>query len=522
MSFRIAVCLAGGFLLVTAGCGPAATLSREAAVQAKPKPESDPVLAPVETIDSAEVEAKLTPPTPTLPSEISPTPTLVAMPIPTLTGPPYTYHTIQPGETIGYLAIRYDISIEALVALNHLDSPEAIIQANQQLRVPIEVENVAPTQSLLPDSEVVYGPAYVDFEVAGFIKDQGGYLATYEEYVDGQSMSGAEIVARVAQQFSVGPRLLLALLEHYGQWVSNPTPSEAQLNAPLGPHNPRGEFYRALEFTANRINAGYYGYKRDGFWIFELPDGSLALSATGVNAGTVGLQNILAIHSTQEVWQQELGPTGFMADYRALFGEPETYAIEPLIPITLTQPPLMLPWREGQGFYYTGGPHPAFVDGSAWAAIDFGPPDVLGNCFYSDEPNTAAADGVAVVAKQGEVQLDLDGDGNIQTGWVLLYLHMALDFDSPVQTGQQVTTGDVIGYASCEGGLSSASHLHFARRYNGEWMDAAGPVPLDLAGWVVQPELLPYAGAIKREAEVREPCECWDPDINLIVRLGPE
>src|SRR5690606_19657148 len=102
--------------------------------------------------------------------------------------------------------------------------------------------------------------------------------------------------------------------------------------------------------------------------------------------------------------------------------------------------------------------------------------------------------------------------------WVLLYLHVALDLDRPVQVGQHLSEGDVIGYASCEGGLSNSSHLHFARRFNGEWIEAAGPVPMNLAGWIVQPDVLPYAGAISQAETVRLPCECWEADLNLIVR----
>jgi murein DD-endopeptidase MepM/ murein hydrolase activator NlpD len=251
--------------------------------------------------------------------------------------------------------------------------------------------------------------------------------------------------------------------------------------------------------------------------VFQLADRNRAITPQGVNAGTVGLQNILAIHSDWETWRREIGPDGLVAEYRALFGDPYVYAVEPLVPVTLIQPPLSLPWTRGEGFYFSGAPHPAYADGSAWAAIDFGPPDVLGNCFFSDAPSTAAADGVVVVARQGEVQLDLDGDGNIQTGWVLLYLHVALDVDTPVQVNQHVARGDVIGYASCEGGLSNSSHLHFARRYNGEWMDAGGPVPMTLSGWQVQPNLFPYEGFITNGVDVREACECWDADKNLIV-----
>jgi murein DD-endopeptidase MepM/ murein hydrolase activator NlpD len=101
----------------------------------------------------------------------------------------------------------------------------------------------------------------------------------------------------------------------------------------------------------------------------------------------------------------------------------------------------------------------------------------------------------------------------------LFYLHVALDLDTPLQAGQQVKLGDIIGYASCEGGQSNSSHLHFARRYNGEWMSAGGPVPMELSGWVVQPNVAPYDGVMVKGDQVRESCECWDPALNLIVNL---
>lgn len=516
--------IAGCCLFTTTGCG-LLDFDGNLAGSANAETEAGATVVLVSTLVAEADDPPTATPQPSATPSPSPTatPTVEPMPIPTLTGPIYTYHTVGTGETLSYLAWRYDISIEELVAMNDLEGPSALIQVNQSLRVPIEIETMAPAQKLLPDSEVVYGPSYVGFDIAGFVESQGGYLATYEQYVDGELLSGADAVMRVAEQFSVGPRLLLALLEYYGGWVTNPEPTERQLNRPLGPQNPRGsDLYLAMGFTANRVNAGYYSYKRDGFWIFELADRSLALTPEGLNAGTVGLQNILAIHSNEDSWPIALSDDGFTATYHLLFGDPFEKAIGPLVPADLTQPPLSLPWRQGQGFYFTGGPHPGYIDGSAWAAIDFGPPDVLGNCFYSNEPNTAVGDGVIVTARQGEVHLDLDGDGNIQTGWVLLYFHMALDIDRPVQVGQTINEGDVIGYASCEGGLSNSSHLHLARRYNGEWIEAGGPVPFSLSGWVVQPARVPYGGYLTNGLEIREPCECWEADKNLIVHRRSE
>jgi murein DD-endopeptidase MepM/ murein hydrolase activator NlpD len=99
---------------------------------------------------------------------------------------------------------------------------------------------------------------------------------------------------------------------------------------------------------------------------------------------------------------------------------------------------------------------------------------------------------------------------------------VALDSEKPIQVGQRVEPGDVIGYASCEGGLANSSHLHFARRYNGEWIDAGGPVPMNLSGWVVQPNLIPYEGKIVKDAVTRTACECWEAEKNLIMNTSPD
>jgi hypothetical protein len=150
----------------------------------------------------------------------------------------------------------------------------------------------------------------------------------------------------------------------------------------------------------------------------------------------VGLQNIMALHSDWDTWQQELSQDGLLADYRALFGDPMAYAVEPLVPKALVQPALSLPWAKGQGFYMSSGPHPAYADGSAWAAIDFGPPDVLGNCFYSNEPNTRRRQvGCSGPSQRGRT--DLDGDG-IQPAGCSIFTRGSGCRPTPIQVGKSV------------------------------------------------------------------------------------
>jgi murein DD-endopeptidase MepM/ murein hydrolase activator NlpD len=88
----------------------------------------------------------------------------------------------------------------------------------------------------------------------------------------------------------------------------------------------------------------------------------------------------------------------------------------------------------------------------------------------------------------------MDGDGSEQTGWNILYLHVATQ--DRVAKGQWVEMNNLIGHASCEGGMSTGTHLHFARKYNGEWVTADGPIPFVLSGWTVMAGEKPYQGKL--------------------------
>ena len=78
--------------------------------------------------------------------------------------------------------------------------------------------------------------------------------------------------------------------------------------------------------------------------------------------------------------------------------------------------------------------------------------------------------------------LDLDMDGHEETGWVLYYLHIRTD--GRVETGTSVPLHGRIGHPSCEGGNATGTHVHIARKYNGEWVNAFGPLPFNMSGWI--------------------------------------
>ena len=236
-----------------------------------------------------------------------------------------------------------------------------------------------------------------------------------------------------------------------------------------------------------------------------LGDGSTVPIDPTINAGTAGVQNLLALQDDRKTWDKDVNAFGLFQTYFFLFGNPFDLAIEPLIPLNLTQPQMALPFEPGAVWAFTGGPHAGWDSGSAWAALDFAPLDVMA-CAMSTQWVTAVADGFIVRAADGAVIEDLDGDGYEQTGWDVLYMHMAAQ--DRVAAGTYVYSGDRIGHPSCEGGVASAAHLHLARKYNGEWISADGPIPFILGGWASSGNGIEYDGFLKRGASLwRRPRE---------------
>ena len=423
-------------------------------------------------------------------------------------------YIVQDGDSFVGIAAEFGTTPDDIARTNGLTTLE-MIHPGDPLNVPLKIDRVGPSAKLLPDSEVVYGPGTVDFDIAKFVDQTQGYLKNYTEKVDGVTLTGAQVVQRVAEQFSVNPRLLLALLEYRGQWLTNPAPDADHQAYPLGFRNAGYQnLYLQLGHAANRLNDGYYGWKSRGARTVRFQDYSRARIASGLNAGTVGLQTLLAADDTYDQWLNEAGPAGFIQTYQKWFGDPFQYAVT-VLPEDLQQPAFTLPWAGGETWYYSGGPHGGWGSGSGWAAIDFVPDQDGGWCQPSDRWVTAISDGTVIRSQNGEVVVDLDGDGHEQTGWTILYMHMAED--GRVAVGTKIKTGDRIGHPSCEGGVANATHLHLARRYNGEWIPAAGTIPFVMDDWQVTGEATEYDGGLNKGGQVKVACECRE-DKNSVTK----
>jgi LasA protease len=209
------------------------------------------------------------------------------------------------------------------------------------------------------------------------------------------------------------------------------------------------------------------------------------------------LQYLFSRAYSSPLYDQMVGPGGLGQTYSLLFGDP-WQNVQAHIPGSLRQPELLLPFERGKTWNLTGGPHTGWGKGEPYAAVDFAPTGIS-ECNPTGEWVTAMANGVVARSGTAEVLLDLDGDGLEQTGWVIFYLHIASI--GRVRVGTELKTGDRIGHPSCEGGESSGTHAHIARKYNGEWILAGGPIPFTMEGWVAHNGDVPYQGSLTRYSQ---------------------
>ncbi len=464
---------------------------------------------------------------------IDATPTFIPTPNPTRqvvvdVGQDQVYVVLS-GDTLNLISQRFGVSLDSLVAANGFPDENVLIYPGQTLTIPQAVQAFGPPFKIIPDGELVYGPNLRGFRVEEYLKGRGGYLESYTEELNGRTWTGPQIVERVGLEQSVSTRLLLAALEYESHWLTQASLEPSSILYPMNytdqPAQTYG-LYRQLDWAAKLMNTGYYGWRQRGMTATLLADGARAGLDPTLNAGTAGVQVWLSQTRTLESWQNATSYSGFFATYVALFGDPFRGAVEPLIPRDLTQPPMVFPWASDETWYYTGGPHGAWGSGSAWAAVDFVTGAALQGCEPSPGYARAVADGVIARNEFGVVILDLDGDGFEGTGWTVFYLHLTSE-DRKVVAGQRVKAGDPIGHPACEGGVSYATHLHIARRYNGEWMAAdctqcmlESPAPsLNFNGWQAYSFGTEYDGSFVEGDEYREACTCRE-QLNTLSNGG--
>lgn len=510
-------------LLASTGCAmPTRTLERVNAIRPLlqvPRTGNPTLFVPLPNPDEQGVVVQATPvpqetPLPALPPEqpatAIPQPT-AEPPRPTLTltlqpesGPAYLYYT-QAGDTLHALSVRFGVRISEIESKVPL--PETgFLDPGLLLIIPNRVGESLPNIRFIPDSEIVFSPSALEFDIADYVNSAGGFLSRYKELRSNGRDDSANTVHKASIENSINPRLLLAILQYQSGWVLGEPYDASRIDYPISPAEAnRKGLYTQLSWAVQMLNLGYYGWRDGRITSLTFVDGSSVRLAPDLNAGTVAVMYLLSqIYGYQE-WQTAVySENSLPMLYSAMFGNPWERAkvTEPLFPATLSQPELEFPFAEGQAWALTGGPHSAWGKHGALAAVDFAPPTTIHGCYASDQWVTSVATGIVARVDTGVVVVDLDGDGYEQTGWNILYLHIASN--DKLAVGDWVNINERIGHPSCEGGSATGTHVHIARKYNGEWIEADGPLPMVLSGWTVHNGAEPYLGSLtKADLEVQ-------------------
>lgn len=413
----------------------------------------------------------------------------------------YSYYA-QSGDTLETVARHFGVSTVQISSPQPIP-PTGVMPPGQLLLIPDVLEGDFYLANLFPDSEVVFSPSASDFDIAGYIASQGGYLSTFHQTIDEKSFTAAEIIERIAVSNSVNPRLLLALVEYRTHLVSS-TPAYVDPKYPLALSVTGYEgFYLEVALMARWLNTGYYGWRQGLFTDLTFPDGTTHRVEPQLNAGTVAIQYIFAQMYYAQTWHDALtGADNFPALYSSMFGDPwqRAASIEPLLTPAVTQPALELPFTPGEEWALTGGIHFDWNSGTPMGALDFAPVTGEPACSVSRAWVLAPASGRISYSDNSIVILDVFDDQARTTGWQVFFMHIAA-FER-VPQGSIVAKDDPIGHPSCEGGQATGTHFHIARRFNGEWLATGDPFPFILGGWTALPPSTQFQSSLVKGDQV--------------------
>jgi len=447
----------------------------------------------------------LVPSTATLePTEVPPTitPTIT----PTTTPDPNFFYLVQSGDTASAIEKRFDVEWDDIVGSKGL-SEINFLEPGVALYIPINIEIPDDMPKLIPDIEFLYSLTAKDNDLNGLVEGYDGYLNSYTEwFVNYGTLTGVDLVKYISRDNSINPEITLALLQFTGNWVvEQEITDEDLLLYPLGiEEGLQNNLFNQLGLAIDNLVMGYYGWRDGSLTELTFSDGTSMRLDPNLNAGSVGIMYYFSLDHTKTEWEEIIyGDDGYMALYYEWYGDPwdNEKSTAAHIPADLEQPELILPFLRKQRWAFTGGPHGAWRKSSPWAGLDFAPAMGEPGCAEPDyQWVLASASGVIARKSLGVIVLDLDGDGDENTGWVLVYLH--LDDTDYLEVGDYVEVTDKIGAPSCLGGRSTGIHIHLARKYNGEWMLADGPVSFNLGGWVAQKGEEEYDGFLLRGEDV--------------------
>lgn len=410
-------------------------------------------------------------------------------------------YVAQSGDSLDFLAWRFGCTPQEILWANpQIPEDVTTLPPGFPMKMPIYYKEFWGTEfQIIPDAAFVYGPDLIDFDLKAFLQSTDGWFKNYRATINDKSLDAAGVLTYYGENLSLNPKMLLALIEFQTGALSNPRQDASSEGAFLGFDNNHHGPHLQISFVAKLLNEGFYSYFNSEMSSIDHQNGTIENIDPWQNSATVALQAYFSLLYDGDDYAFAISPDGYAKTYQDLFGDPWRRNTT-VLPGSLQQTELILPFDAGSVWAYTGGPHAAWGELRPYAALDFAPPTESQGCVRTEQFAVAVADGVVVRTDSGTILLDLDGDGDERTGWVIYYLHLAEEGRAKV--GDVLKQGDPIGRPSCEGGTATGTHVHIARKYNGQWIPAASSVlPFVMNGWIPVEGSRAYEGYLVRGSQ---------------------
>ncbi len=228
-------------------------------------------------------------------------------------------YVAQAGDTLPFLAARFNTTVEEILEANSFIPPSATtMPPGMPMKIPIYYMPLwGSPYRILPDSHLVNGPVQVGFNVKEFVAQTNGWLSQYSNYVADANRSGAEIVEYVAHYYSVSPRLLLALLEYQSGALSQSSVDREIIDFPLGNRywSHKGLFLQLI-WAANFLNNSYYNYKNLAYGSIEHRDGRLERFDPWQNSASASLMIYFNTLMDYPEYMAAISPEGLAHTYQ--------------------------------------------------------------------------------------------------------------------------------------------------------------------------------------------------------------
>ena len=278
---------------------------------------------------------------------------------PAANSPTILYYA-QSGDWLPAVASRFGVEMKEITSPKVL--PEmGLLDPGTLLIIPDRLDhNIQFTSALqmIPDNELIFSATAVDFDITAYVKEAGGHLSTYREYLGTTGWtSGARAIERIAFENSVNPRLLLAILDYEAHWVRGKPENDFRTDYPLGYENFRYKgMFMQLVWASNQLSTGYYGWRSGQITELYFNDGSTIHLDPTINAGTVGLMYYFAHSHSLNEWLRIMDQSsGFLSYYQNMFGDPwsRADATGPIFPPGIDQPLMSLPFETHANIGYS-------------------------------------------------------------------------------------------------------------------------------------------------------------------------